>query len=82
MKQIKTIEEATAREFDEAVNQALREGWELIKRHIVCDLFIAELEKNEITEGERCCNNCKHCDKPPHVLPCKTCEDESNWEEG
>ena len=91
MKQIKTIEKVEAAEFDKAVNAALAEGWELVRRQVLepynghtCEwyrTYYAEMEKNEITEAERCCDNCKHCDKSSYVEPCNTCEDASNWEE-
>lgn len=86
MKQIKTIHLRIdeSQKFDEEVNKALAEGWQLTKRDFVpnyCILY-AELEKNTITEAERCCDNCAHCDNPGHALPCKVCIDASHWEEG
>lgn len=81
MKQIKTIEEMTAGAFDLEVNKALSEGWELVRRYMNGENFIAEMEKNDITEAERCCANCKHCDKLAGMAPCHTCMDASNWEE-
>ena len=45
-------------------------------------MLYAELEKNDITEAERCCDNCKHCDKLAGMAPCYDCEDASHWEEG
>ena len=81
MKQIKTIEEEKANRFDEAVNQALSEGWELVRRYRQDGEYIAELEKEEIAEDERCCANCKHCDLEDWQKPCRDCMDASGWEE-
>lgn len=82
MKQIKTIAEDNTQKFDDTVNLALQLGWELVRRYYTPDnYFVAELEKETITEAERCCENCAHFNNPGHVLPCKVCIDASHWEE-
>ncbi len=51
MLEIKTITKTTARRFDEAVNEALAEGWELVRRECfitgsdLATTFYAELER-------------------------------------
>lgn len=80
MLQIKTIRRADPCEFDEAVNEALLEGWQLTRRHTFPDCFIAEMEKVIITEAEKCCDNCKYCNCSAEALPCFHCEDASHWE--
>lgn len=83
MKQIKTVINPGASQFDEAVNAALAEGWVLIKRYLshTDHAFVAELEREVITEAERCCENCLHCDKDPSAEPCFSCsETASEWE--
>lgn len=95
MKQIKTIKNRldNSENFDKEVNKALQEGWELTRREVLqpkaqseatraFTMLYAELEKNDITEAERCCDNCKHCDKPAMAAPCYDCEDASHWEVG
>lgn len=81
MKQIKTIEEEKASVFDDAVNTELSGGWELVKRYRQDGKYIAELEQEELTEAERCCDNCKHSEKSASSMPCRVCEDASEWEE-
>lgn len=80
MLQIKTIRRADPCEFDEAVNAALLEGWQLTRRFIGPDSFIAEMEQVIITEAEKCCDNCKYCDCSADAPPCRGCEDASHWE--
>lgn len=76
MKQILTIAEKSTQKFDETVNLALEQGWELTKRYYTPDnFFTAELEREIITEAERCCENCAHFDKDPSKEPCCDCED-------
>lgn len=81
MLQIKTIRRADPCEFDEAVNEALLEGWTLTRRHVFPDHFVAEMEQVIITEAEKCCDNCKHCFTREDKEPCVKCEDASHWEE-
>lgn len=82
MKQIKTIIDKSASAFDKEVNQALREGWELVKRYCEGYGFIAELEREEITEDERTCENCKHSTSSAAVEPCLSCDEKcSKWED-
>lgn len=52
MKQIKTIYCRDAEHFDRTVNQALKEGWQLTRRAFDQFGFIAELEKEIVTEEE------------------------------
>lgn len=79
MKQIKTVISHKAAEFDKQVNSALLEGWVLLKRRLVCGpdsgYYYAELEKEIITETERCCENCKHYEDPVDIDPCLNCHD-------
>lgn len=88
MKQIKTIKNRldNAESFDKEVNAALAEGWQLTKREVLqpkaqseslqtYTMLYAELEREEITEAERCCENCKYFDRQPGVEPCLSCED-------
>lgn len=74
MLQIKTIRDKDPAAFDEAVNTALADGWTLARRLTGAD-FIAEMEKEIITEAERCCENCKHCDLDGNCEPCRDCND-------
>lgn len=85
MKQIKTIHNTDTAAFDEAVNTALAEGWTLTRRLTGPEGtgpgFVAELEREIITEAERCCDNCAHWSKGPEQEPCLSCsEDCSGWE--
>ena len=81
MKQIKTIYKQEAETFDELVNAALAEGWELSRRTFDDRGFLAELEREEITEAERCCENCAHFQKGPAADPCFNCSDDADkWE--
>lgn len=96
MKQIKTIMVTLEgpkdiKDFDNKANELLAEGWTLIKRELVpaVDLgsayqphsLYAELEKEIITDAERCCENCKHGDLSADAEPCINCNDNANlWE--
>jgi hypothetical protein len=83
MKQIKTIfVNLDPYAFDNRVNEALADGWELVGRKLIGDsFFLAELEKDIITEAERCCENCKHYDCSATSEPCSSCnEDDDKWE--
>ena len=80
MKQIKTIRRAAPEDFDEEVNAALLDGWTLGKRYLSDVGFVAELEREEITEAEKCCENCKYCEATPEDIPCRNCIDASHWE--
>ena len=85
MKQIKTIHHRIdeARAFDTEINAAIVEGWQLTKREFVpgyCMLY-AEMEREEITEAERCCENCKHYEQSASTEPCRSCsENADKWE--
>lgn len=89
MKQIKTIYDPELESFDDKVNAALADGWEMTKR--ACFLvgaehlpfFYAELEKEIITEAEQTCENCKHYSKSNDQEPCASCDPEAGvcyWE--
>lgn len=95
MKQIKTIKYRldNAEDFDKEVNVALAEGWTLTARKVLLPpsqpntsnyfnfMVYAELEKEIITDAERCCENCKHFDTSANMEPCLSCSDSaSNWE--
>lgn len=94
MKQIKTIKNRldNAAEFDKAVNFALAEGWTLTKREVLqpkaqseslqsYTMLYAELEREIITEAERCCENCLYWAAGAHQDPCLSCsEDADKWE--
>lgn len=89
MIQIKTIAADLPQRgiFDEKVNEAIAEGWRLTKRERVSslndrvDYLYAELEREVITEEERCCGNCKYCDNDAGAEPCTSCDDNaSKWE--
>lgn len=85
MKQIKTIADYKIKTFDEEVNAAIAEGWDLVKRdcHLVGrdrgPMLYAELEKEVVTEAEQTCENCKHRDDPPGGPHCIDCAPEDNW---
>jgi uncharacterized paraquat-inducible protein A len=91
MKQIKTIRARldNAEIFDEKVNAAIAEGWELKRRDFIPSrsensftMLYAELERETITEAERCCENCAHFNTPSQKPPCCDCsEDCDKWEE-
>ena len=73
MKQIKTIREQNPDKFDKRVNDALADGWYIVRRLASHDGFIAELETVVITEKERGCENCKYTDQPGYMEPCTEC---------
>lgn len=88
MKQIKTIikSSATPELFDEEVNAALAEGWTLTKREVLGHFEVsgvpygrtlyAELEREVVTEAERCCENCAHFGISAAAEPCASCSEE------
>ena len=96
MKQIKTIVDRlnNANDFDIVVNAAIQGGWVLTVRKVLLPqsqpnngstfthiMLYAELEKEIITDADRCCENCKHFDCPPDADPCNVCSDNcSHWE--
>lgn len=94
MKQIKTIKNRldNEKQFDAEVNAALADGWQLTKREVLMPtsqdrvhytyiMLYAELEREEITEAERCCDNCAHWNKAPDQPPCSECSDQADkWE--
>ncbi len=82
MKQIKTIAEQNTQVFDDTVNLALEQGWGLVRRYYTPDnYFVAELEREIITEAERTCENCRYRDNDPRIEPCPNCSDDCDkWE--
>lgn len=52
MLQIKTVIDKVANRFDDRVNAALADGWELVRRYSDADGFIAELVKETEPEAE------------------------------
>lgn len=81
MKQIKTIFERNAGDFDIKVNAALKDGWKLKNRTLTSDMigptFIAMLEKEEHS-----CSDCRHLGKSLSEEPCCNCgESCCKWEE-
>lgn len=81
MLQIKTIRIYDAEAFDRLVNEAIEDGWKLNRRTLDNDCYlIAELERDVITEKERCCENCKHYKKGMAEEPCLNCYDNDKWE--
>lgn len=81
MLQIKTIYDKYSDDFDRRVNEALADGWTLTRRSCDDSAFLAEMEKVVITEAEKTCDNCKHCDAHPEYEPCASCsEDCDKWE--
>lgn len=76
MLQIKTIMRDNPIDFDDKVNQALIEGWQLTKRSYnpgVPHCFYAELEREIIAPHERNCENCLYCAQNGGE-PCDSCE--------
>jgi hypothetical protein len=84
MKQIKTVHHRIddSAQFDKEVNDALTEGWQLTRREFVPGYVIlyAELEREVITEAEKCCENCRYCEVV-NGEPCDSCSEDANkWE--
>ena len=75
MLQIKTIMRQNPEIFDKEVNEALAEGWHIVRRLANREGFIAEMEKEVISVKERGCENCKYTDQSGHTEPCTECED-------
>lgn len=92
MLQIKTIKNRldNVDNFDKVVNEALKDGWKLTRREVLQPaaqaieytyiMLYAELEKEIITEAERCCENCKHFPIPEQREPCVSCPNGEKWE--
>lgn len=72
--------------FDNKVNEALAEGWELKRRDLVPRpnsgfILYAELERETEEEDDRLCETCAHQFKEPQEQPCIECDgDCSRWE--
>lgn len=83
MLEIKTIVSGNTGLFDDKVNEAIREGWQLNKRDadLHSGVFYAELEREVIYEHERDCDNCLHRDLEGGE-PCASCDPKTNdkWE--
>lgn len=74
------------KDFDTEVNNALADGWELVKRETLLIgtertiLHIAEMEK-ETPEAEATCKNCRFRNNAPDETPCDVCDEEASmWE--
>lgn len=85
MKQIKTITNKNPRAFDEAVNEALRDGWTLTERGLVRRGYYAALERNDYVPEYASCGNCAHDYKgsipTEHAIQrCRGCKEYSRWE--
>lgn len=81
MLQIKTIYRRSAAEFDKDVNEALADGWSISRRTFDPNDFLAELERETITEAEKSCETCKYWEQQPESEPCRSCsEDCDKWE--
>lgn len=80
MLQIKTIKRQDPELFDMAVNEALAEGWTLSRRLTGPTDFVAELEREIITEDEKTCENCKHSLLTGELEPCVSCPNGEKWE--
>jgi Zn finger protein HypA/HybF involved in hydrogenase expression len=85
MLQIKTIVSVEPGQFDDKVNAALREGWQLTKRGTIYEdaALLAELERQAVPENERNCGNCLYCAQDGGD-PCDTCDVDTldAWEPG
>ena len=83
MLQIKTIRNTDPAAFDEAVNAALADGWTLTRRLTGPGPdFVAEMEREVVTEKERTCENCKYWEQQPESPPCRDCSDDCDkWEQ-
>lgn len=80
MKQIKTILERKPEDFDDKVNEALRDGWRMKWSKITSDLigaiFIARMEMEPGT-----CDDCRHKGNLRTDEPCNECgADCDKWE--
>jgi len=85
MKQIKTILSkhlelltpagtiTPAEEFDTAVNEAIKDGWTLIRRCFLRNRFVAELEREEDITEEETYSEWKTTRDPHHPYRCLGC---------
>lgn len=88
---IKTILEESITAFDAAVNEALAQGWTLVKRDVLAP-YVAQTAPHETSVWPRfyyaelelvpCCDNCKHEARDPDdpSTPCHRCENDEMWE--
>ena len=82
MLQIKTILHSDPAVFDEYVNRALLEGWNLVKRDTLTNgNFCAELELEVIAPDEHDCSTCLYSAQNGGE-PCDSCDDQiwDKWE--
>lgn len=83
MLEIRTIVSGESGVFDDKVNDAIREGWQLNKRDadLHSGVFYAELEREVIYAHERDCHNCYYCNQEGGE-PCDSCDPETSnkWE--
>ena len=85
MKEIKTVIEKRPELFDEEVNKALAEGWNLTRRDVFPGhYFLAELERDvkntNIDYEEKNCKDCKHFYCSCRDEPCFSCGEGEHWE--
>lgn len=85
MKQIKTIisncidimlppgKMTPVYEFDTAVNNAIKDGWTLIRRGTITGRFVAELEREEDITEEGLYSEWKTTRDPHHPYRCANC---------
>ena len=79
MLQIKTIKHQDPERFDDRVNEALADGWTLVRRLAGPEDFVAELER----EIEKVCQTCKYDKRRGSEEPCRNCipgETLNKWE--
>ena len=81
MKKIKTIANKTSISFDNEVNQAIANGWTLVRRYYTTDgYFVAEMERVVMLS----CEICKHFAKGYTEEPCLYCANgagkDDKWE--
>lgn len=84
MLQIKTIMHNSPSTFDEYVNSAILDGWQLVKRHYAPNTsfyFCAELEREVVAPHEHNCSTCLYYEQNGGE-PCDSCDVETwdKWE--
>ncbi len=77
MKQIKTIHTRIPELFDDMVNDALKQGWQLKRRYTDDNGYHADLEMEPGT-----CDDCRHHGTLLSEEPCNQCDGHySKWEQ-